>query len=109
MEVMETWKMDGTENLFDSSNFLITTMKMFLGIGIGFQFPLAIFFIVKIGLIQASTLANNRGIIIILILIMCAFLTPPEPLSMIILALPIYIMFEISLLCCKHFINEGSK
>lgn len=106
-QFMIDFRQEGTVTLLDSQEFLKTTVKIILGIGIIFQFPLVLFFLVKIGLIETKTLTQNRKIIFVIILIISAFVTPPDPLSMVIIATPFYCLFEISILACKKFIKES--
>lgn len=105
-EVMEQFQFSETVSYLNAKDFLKTILKLILGIGLIFQFPLVLFFSVKIGLLQLDTLRNNRKIIFIMILLVSAFVTPPDPLSMAIIATPFYIMFEITLLSCRIFIKE---
>lgn len=105
-EVMEQFQFDNTVSYLKAQEFLKTILKLILGIGVIFQFPLVLFFAVRIGLVQLETLRNNRKIIFIGILIISAFVTPPDPLSMAIIATPFYAMFELTLLACKFFIKE---
>lgn len=105
-QFMVDFRQEGTVTLLDSQDFLQTTVKIILGIGIIFQFPLVLFFLVKIGLIEIKTLTQNRKMILVIILIISAFVTPPDPLSMVIIATPFYVLFEISILACKKFLKE---
>jgi len=105
-EVMERFQFDDTVAYLSAKDFLKTILKLILGIGLIFQFPLVLFFAVKIGLLQLETLRSNRKIIFIGILIISAFVTPPDPLSMAIIATPFYGMFELTLVACRFFIKD---
>jgi sec-independent protein translocase protein TatC len=63
-----------------------------------FQFPIAIYLLVKTGIIELSLLKKQRSTIMIIILVLSAILTPtPDIMTMLIMALPTYLLFEISL------------
>ena len=104
-EVMEELRLSGTESYLNAKDMLQTIIKLILGLGLIFQFPLVLFFVVKVGLIQLSTITKNRKIIIVLILIISAFATPPDLMSLFVVSIPFYILFEITLVCCWIFIK----
>ncbi|MCK5036489.1 MAG: twin-arginine translocase subunit TatC [Candidatus Sabulitectum sp.] len=69
--------------------------------GAAFQLPLAVLFLTKTGIIEPKTLGKYRRHIVVGLLIMAAILTPPDPLTQVMLALPLYILFEISLVVAR--------
>ena len=66
-----------------------------------FQMPLLIVILVKIGLISHQFLSSKRRYIIVALFIMSAILTPPDPASQIIVVIPLYLLFEFSLLISR--------
>ena len=75
---------------------------MILGFGILFDFPVILIGVVRLGLVRTSTLAQARRVVIVLIFIAAAVLTPsPDPISQILLALPLMILFEVSLIAAR--------
>jgi sec-independent protein translocase protein TatC len=80
-------------------NFISLATFMLLGFGLIFQFPIAIFLLVKTGLVELALLKRQRAIVFVVILVLSAILTPtPDIMTMLIMALPTYCLFEISLL-----------
>ena len=69
--------------------------------GVAFQLPLAVLFLTKTGIIEPRTLGKYRRHVVVGLLIMAAILTPPDPLTQVMLALPLYILFEMSLLAAR--------
>jgi sec-independent protein translocase protein TatC len=63
--------------------------------GIGFQLPLVILILNRLGVLEYKTLVGGRKYAIVIILVIAAFLTPPDVISQIILALPLYFLFEL--------------
>ncbi len=86
--------------------YLITFLKLVTTFGVVFQFPIIVSILVKIRLLTAYNLAKYRRHSIVVIFILAAILTPPDVFSQIILALPLLLLYEISLLIAK-FIERG--
>ena len=66
--------------------------------GIAFQTPTAIFFLNKTGLVSIDTLSKSRKYVLLAIFIVAAFATPPDVVSQITLAIPLYLLFELGIL-----------
>lgn len=79
------------------SKFLNLSGLLMLAFGIMFQFPVAVFLFVRLGIVSASSLRNKRPYVIVLILILAAILTPPDVVSQLLLAVPTWILFEFGL------------
>jgi sec-independent protein translocase protein TatC len=65
--------------------------------GLTFEIPLVILILVRIGLIGYETVRSGRKIFILVAFGIAAFLAPPDPLSMVLMALPLTILFEITI------------
>ncbi|MCX7847010.1 MAG: twin-arginine translocase subunit TatC [bacterium] len=70
---------------------------LLLAFGLAFQLPLVLLFLMKTGLVPRERLAHNRRIAFVVLLIISAILTPPDALSMLAMAAPLYLLFELSL------------
>ncbi len=79
-------------------SFISMTGLLMLGFGVMFQFPILIYVLIHSGIVEITTVRKKRPYIIVLVLILAAVLTPPDIVSQIMLAVPSYLMFEISLL-----------
>src|SRR5262249_42217629 len=81
-----------------ASYFSVLTWLV-LGVGAGFEFPLLLLLLVRIGILQVATLRKYRRHAIVAIFIIAAMITPtPDPINMTLFAIPLYILFEISIL-----------
>ena len=76
-------------------SFTIDLLKIF---GIAFQLPLVLVILNRIGVLSKQTAIKSRRYVIVFIFIFAAVLTPPDIVSQILLALPMWALFEISLL-----------
>jgi sec-independent protein translocase protein TatC len=76
-------------------SFITMLMLVF---GIGFQTPIAIFFLNRTGLVSIEALHRSRKYVLLLIVIIAAIATPPDVVSQITLAIPLYLLFELGIL-----------
>jgi len=76
---------------------------LLLTFGLAFELPIFILFLSKLGVINARMLARNRKYVIILIFIVAAILTPPDPLSQVMMAVPLVALYEVSIWVAKIF------
>ncbi len=72
-----------------------------LPFGLAFELPVALYITTKMGLTNYGMLASKRKFVILAVVIVAAFLTPPDVVSQIMLSIPILVLFELSLLICK--------
>jgi sec-independent protein translocase protein TatC len=82
-------------------DYLALVMALMLAFGLSFQLPLVLTLLGRIGVVSASMLANGRKYAIVGILAFSAVFTPPDPMSQILLAVPVYMLYEISIFCVK--------
>jgi sec-independent protein translocase protein TatC len=89
---------DSIENNWTIKSYIGTMMPLVLGSGLAFQMPLVMFFLAKIGIITGTFLRKNRRYAIVVILIIAAIITPPDVISQIVVTLPLWLLYEISIL-----------
>ena len=83
----------------DYLGFAIGMLKVF---GIAFQLPLVLVLLNRIGVLKKNQMIAARRYAIILIVVVAAILTPPDIVSQLLLAIPMWLLFEISILCMRH-------
>ena len=89
--------------------YLTFSLKLLLGFGLVFEFPVLAYFLGKAGIINAKMMANNRRVAILLIFIVAAVVTPPDIVSQILLAIPLYILYEGSILIVRIIGRKREK
>lgn len=72
-----------------------------VGVGSIFQMPLVLLFLARVGIVNVDTLRAKRRHVIVGILIVAAMITPPDPLTQIIVAIPMLMLYELSILILK--------
>jgi len=85
-------------------DYLSLVMALMLAFGLSFQLPLVLTLLGRIGVVSSRMLASGRKYAIVGILAFSAVFTPPDPMSQILLAVPVYLLYEISIFCVK--LNE---
>tara|TARA_R110002095_G_scaffold212416_1_gene201545 strand:- start:2535 stop:3353 length:819 start_codon:yes stop_codon:yes gene_type:complete len=85
------------------SEYLSMTLQMMIAFGLCFQLPLILLLLAKLGMLTSRSLAEKRRYAIVLILIASAILTPPDVLSMMGLAIPLYGLYELSIILVRFF------
>ena len=83
----------------DYLSFAIGLLKVF---GVAFQLPLVLVLLNRIGVLRRSVAVRMRRYAIVMIVVAAAMLTPPDVVSQIILALPMWALFEISILFMRR-------
>ncbi|MBU0985672.1 MAG: twin-arginine translocase subunit TatC [Proteobacteria bacterium] len=83
--------------------YLSLTSKLLLAFGLVFELPLVITFLAKLGLVSVDFLKKNRKYAILLFFIFAAILTPPDVVTQIMMAVPLMILYEISIIGAKIF------
>lgn len=73
---------------------------MLLSFGCIFELPVVVFLLTKLGVLKPELLKKNRGIIIVVIFIIAAFITPPDVISQIMLGVPMMLLMELSIWIC---------
>jgi len=79
------------------SEYLGLAMTLIIAFGLCFQLPVILTLLAQIDLISSGTLKKGRRYAIVAILVFAAFITPPDPISQIGLALPMYLLYELSI------------
>ena len=77
------------------------TTFLLIAAGCAFQIPIVLVFLMRMGIVPREKLAKNRGIVLVIILVMSAFFTPPDAFTMLLMSAPLYSLFEASLLMDK--------
>ncbi len=88
---------DGVAYTPDISQFLNTVLKLFFAFGLAFQIPIFTTVLIRTGATTALSLANKRPYIIVGCFVVGMLLTPPDPVSQCLMAVPMWLLFELGL------------
>ena len=74
---------------------------LLVAFGLGFELPVVAYFLARIGLINAGVLARGRRYALVAILIVGAIITPPDVFTQLLLAGPVYLLYEVSIIIVR--------
>ncbi|HHP7242309.1 MAG TPA: twin-arginine translocase subunit TatC [Cyclobacteriaceae bacterium] len=89
-------------NEFDIISYVSTVITLVLACGILFQLPIVTYFLTKAGITSSALMREYRKHAIVVILILGAMLTPPDPFSQVLIAIPLITLYEVSILIAKR-------
>lgn len=82
-------------------SYISTFVSLTFLMGIVFQLPVLSFFLAKVGIIDASLMVEYRKHAFVLILLVAAIITPPDVMTLIIVSLPLYVLYELSIIVVR--------
>lgn len=94
---------EGVTVATDISNYLDFVLKLFFAFGLAFEIPVAILLMVWTGVSNRAALAEKRPYIIVGAFILGMLLTPPDVLSQTLLAVPMWLLFELGLVLSRFY------
>lgn len=92
----------------DINSYLTFCLKLFLVFGLTFEIPIITLLLILIGVVNTQNLIEKRRFIIVGCFFIAMFVTPPDAISMIMLAVPMWFLFEIGLLAGR-FLEKRKK
>ena len=82
----------------DISSYLDFVLALFLAFGVAFELPIAIVLLIASGATTAAKLASSRAYVVVACFVLGMLLTPPDIISQTLLALPMWLLFEVGLI-----------
>jgi len=92
---------EGITVMTDISRYLDFVLKLFFAFGIVFEIPIAIIILVSSGVTNVESLSQKRPYLVVACFVVGMLLTPPDVISQTLLALPMWLLFEVGLLFAK--------
>lgn len=84
-------------NEFDITSYVSTITTLVLGSGLLFQLPIVVYFLSQVGIVTPQFLRQYRKHALVIILIIAAIVTPPDPLSQTLISVPLVLLYEFSI------------
>lgn len=96
-------------NEFDIGSYIAALRTSVIACGILFELPIIIYFLTKVGLITPEIMKKYRKIALVIVLILSAVITPPDVTSQIIVAVPVVVLYQISIYISKMVLKREAK
>lgn len=96
-------------NEFDLASYISTVRASVIACGVLFELPIIIFFLTKIGLVTPEIMRKYRKIALVVVLILSAVITPPDVASQIIVAIPVLILYQVSIYISAMVLRKERK
>ncbi len=100
---------DAVERNIKIGSYIGLVRSSVLASGLIFELPIVIFFLTKMGLVTPEFLKKYRKHALVIVLILAAIITPPDIISQVIVAIPILILYEVSIFISKMVIKQELK
>jgi sec-independent protein translocase protein TatC len=100
---------DKISNEFDASSVIAIVRSSSLASGLVFELPIIIYFLTKVGLVTPETLRKYRKFALVIVLVLAAVITPPDVASQVIVAIPILILYQVSIYISKIVVKNQKK
>ena len=91
------------------NEYLSLVMKLIFAFGLSFQLPVVLSLLARIGVVDSKFLKDRRKYVIVIIFAAAAILTPPDPVTQIGLAIPLLILYELSIFSVKIIERRSEK
>ena len=96
-------------NEFDLASYISTIRASVIACGILFELPIIIYFLTKVGLVTPEIMKKYRKIALVIVLILSAVITPPDVASQIIVAIPVLILYQVSIHISRRVLKNEAK
>ena len=91
------------------NEYLSLIMRLIFAFGISFQLPILLNLLARIGVVNSHYLKTRRRYVIVIIFAMAAILTPPDPITQIGLAIPLLLLYELSIFTVRFTEKKNNK
>ena len=92
---------ESVTNTITIGSYMSMFFSMVLLIGIAFEFPTVVLVLNRLGVLSREVLRKGRRYAAVIVLVLSALITPADPFSMFVLAIPLYFLYELSILLCS--------
>ncbi len=102
LKFLQTFMPADVDGMFTFSKFLGIILKFTLSFGVIFEMPMVTFVLAKIGILKHHFMSKYRGYALVLVFVISAIITPTvDPVSQTLMAIPLYLLYEISILVAR--------
>ncbi|HWK52095.1 MAG TPA: twin-arginine translocase subunit TatC [Steroidobacter sp.] len=99
----------GVQMMTDMQNYLDFVLLLFFAFGVAFEIPVATVLLASTGMVSIDTMGKNRGYVLLGIFVVAAFLTPPDAVSQTMMAVPMYLLYEIGIVLSRVLLKKRAE
>lgn len=100
---------EGVAIMTDISNYLDFVLTLVFAFGAAFEVPVATFLLVQLGMTTPQALADKRPYVVVGIFVIAAILTPPDAVTQTMLAVPMWLLFELGIFMARTFARRKAE
>lgn len=93
---------ESVSNQISLTSYISTVVSVTFSLGVVFELPVFVFFLTKVGIITPEFLKRNRKYMLVILLTIAAIITPPDIISQILVTIPLYGLYELSILVSQR-------
>ncbi len=97
------------ENIITIDNYYDTVNNLIVAMGVVFELPILVYFLSRIGIITPQFLKDQRRYAILILFILAEIITPPDMFSCLLVFIPLYVLFEISVVISARAVERSKK
>lgn len=94
------------KNIITIGNYYDTLSSLILGMGLVFELPILVYFLSRVGILTPRLMRDKRRFAIVIIMILSAVITPPDLFSLFLVAIPLVILYEVSIIISAKILKE---
>ena len=100
---------ESVNNQIALTSYISTVVSVTFALGLVFELPVFIYFLAKVGIITDTFLRKNRKYMLVILLTISAIITPPDVISQILVCIPLYGLYELSIVVAKNAGKEKEE
>lgn len=97
------------QNIITMDNYYETMSDLIMGMGIVFELPIVVYFLSRIGILTPKVMRTQRRYAILILLVLSEVITPPDMFSCFLVFIPLYILYELSVVISARAYNEKKR
>ncbi len=97
----------GVAMMTDINRYLSFVLTLFVAFGLSFEVPVVVMLLAAMGWITPEQLSKHRRYVILIVFVLAAIITPPDAFSMLMLAIPMCLLYELGVLAAKLFLRKS--
>ena len=109
MKFFQSFTSDYVGNFWSLGKYISFVTYLLLGFGLVFELPLVIYYAARMGIVTPEFLRKKRRHAIVILLIIAAIVTPPDVFTQIVLAIPLIILYEVSIILAVAAVRKRKK